>query len=61
MDTPENIEANLSLVNTVTLMRIYDVLLGMYSNINPEEADALVKLHEAGDFAGPNPAWIENE
>lgn len=55
----EAIEDNLEIAKIVTLMRMYDVLLGIYSNINPEEADNLVKLHEAGAFASPEIAWME--
>jgi hypothetical protein len=57
----ESAEDNLGMVTAITLIRIYDVLLGIYSNINPEEADNLVKLHEAGAFASPDVAWMEPE
>lgn len=53
------IEDNLQIVNFITLRRIYDVLLGIYSNINPGEADALANLHQDGFFASPDPALAE--
>ena len=56
---PEYIEDNLGVVNTITLMRIYDVLMGIYSNMNPDEADAMVKMHEQGIFATPDPVWLQ--
>jgi hypothetical protein len=55
----EEIETNLPLVNTITLMRIYDVLMGIYSNINEEEAMNMVKMHEEGIFATPDPVYLE--
>lgn len=52
-------EDEIHLVNYITLRRIYDVLLGIYSNINPDEADSLAKLHEYGLFASPEPSYAE--
>lgn len=53
------IEDQIHVVNFITLRRIYDVLLGIYSNINPEEADSLAHLHQEGYFASPDPAVAE--
>lgn len=50
-----NIEESFDIVNYITLRRIYDVLLGIYSNINPDEADSMARLHEEGLFASPEP------
>lgn len=41
----------------VTLMRIYDVLLGMYSNMDEVKAEALMELHALGQLLGPVPAF----
>lgn len=46
-------------VNYVMLRRIYDVLLGIYSNINPAEANSLAQLHDGGYFASPEPSYSE--
>lgn len=53
----EEVDDEFKLVNYITLRRIYDVLLGIYSNINEAEADKLVLLHQQGIFASPPPAW----
>lgn len=50
-----NIEESFDIVNYITLRRIYDVLLGIYSNINPGEANSMAQLHEEGLFASPEP------
>lgn len=49
--SPENAPG----LNLITSMRIYDVLLGMYFEMNPEKADALMKKHQAGQVIGPLP------
>ena len=41
----------------VTLMRIYDVLLGMYSDMDEIKAEALMELHALGQLLGPVPAF----
>lgn len=51
------LEENVDIANTIILWRIYDVLMGLYSNINPDEAKKLVKLHEEGTFVTPPPAY----
>lgn len=50
-----DLENEIHVVNYITLRRIYDVLLGIYSNINPDEADSMARLHEEGLFASPEP------
>lgn len=51
-----DVEDDYQLVNYIMMRRMYDVLLGIYSNINPAEADSLARLHEDGMFASPEPA-----
>lgn len=60
-EIPHSIEDNIGLVNYITLRRIYDVLLGIYSNVNPGEADSLAQLHDAGLFASPEPSYVADE
>lgn len=52
-----NVEDELGVANFITLRRIYDVLMGIYSNINEEEAGKLAGLHQQGIFITPPPAW----
>lgn len=52
-----NVEDEFDTVNYITLRRIYDVLLGIYSNINETEADTMAAMHERGEFASPEPAY----
>jgi len=57
-----DIEDELEIAMFVTQRRIYDVLMGIYSNINPGEAEDLVKLHADGIFVTPPPAFrVEDE
>lgn len=60
-ETAHQIEEHIHLVNFITLRRIYDVLLGIYSNINAAEADTLANLHDAGLFASPEPSYVVGE
>jgi hypothetical protein len=49
------------IVNVIMLYRIYDTLLCILSELGGD-ASALGKLHESGQFIGPNPAVsIEEE
>lgn len=41
----------------ITLMRIYDVLLGIYTNMDEVKAEALMELHGLGRLLGPIPAF----
>jgi hypothetical protein len=52
--SPENVDG----VQAIILMRIYDVLLGLYREQNAEYAERLVELHEAGKIMGPLP-WLD--
>lgn len=38
-------------------MRIYDVLLGIYSELAPVKAEALMDLHAEGLLLGPEPVF----
>lgn len=60
-DQQHFIEDQIHVVNYITLRRIYDVLLGIYSNINPNEANSLASLHDAGLFASPEPSYVIGE
>lgn len=51
-----DVQEDINLVNYIMLRRVYDVLLGIYSNINPNEANSLARLHEDGAFASPEPS-----
>jgi len=48
----ENQEA----VNTITLLRIYDVVLGIYAEFNEERASQLWEAHQNGELFGSSPA-----
>lgn len=39
----------------ITSMRIYDVLLGMYTEMSPEKAEVLMDIHAEGRLVGPVP------
>lgn len=52
--TPEN-AAGLSLI---VQMRMYDVLLGIYSEMNPDRAARLIERHQAGKVIGPYPNFV---
>jgi hypothetical protein len=49
---PENVGA----VQLIVQMRIYDVLMAMYTEQNPGKANILINLHEQGKILGPLPA-----
>lgn len=51
----------LGVANFITTRRIYDVLMGIYKNINEEEANTLAGLHEQGIFITSPPAWMPGE
>jgi hypothetical protein len=44
-------------ISLVVLLRIYDVLMGMYTEMAPEKADALIEAHLKGTLLGPTPAF----
>lgn len=41
------------------MWRIYDALLLLLRESNPTVAAELVEIHEAGEFVGPNPKYME--
>lgn len=43
---------------TLTLLRIYDVLMAMYKDTNLEGATRLEALHEAGGLGAPIPNFV---
>lgn len=53
----EPMEDNLGQANAIMLWRIYDVLIGIYSNINEDEARRLVEAHDDGLFISPPPSY----
>jgi hypothetical protein len=44
-------------VNTIMLLRLYDVMMCVARGVNPEEAVKLLALHKQGKIAGPPPSW----
>ncbi len=44
-------------VNTIMLLRLYDVMMCVARGVNPEEAVKLLALHKSGKIAGPPPSW----
>lgn len=52
-EVKHDIEENLAQVNTIILMRIYDVLSVLLASVDPAGYDALMQLHEAGHFVTP--------
>lgn len=57
--TKEYVEDNSAVVNSIILWRIYDVMLLLLREANPEVAGKLAEMHEQGLFAGPLPAYKE--
>lgn len=52
-ETAHSAFEELDVANHITLVRIYDVMIALLRNVNPTEADALVRLHEQGEFLSP--------
>lgn len=46
-----------ALGNFIQLSHIYDVLMALLHEQNPEAHLALLELHHQGNIVGPNPAW----
>lgn len=44
-------------VNSIILWRIYDALIVLITLQDPSSAIKLTKMHEEGEFLGPNPAY----
>ena len=53
-------EENIRVSNFILLNRIYDVLMGLYQEANPDKARDLLELHLAGNIMGPSPAFNGN-
>lgn len=51
--SPENIGT----VHFIQLGRIYDVLMGIYTHLNPTAAENLINLHLEGSLMGPSPLF----
>lgn len=52
-----DLDDSIAQASAIILWRIYDVLIGIYSNINPEEAARMVELHKDGFVISPPPAY----
>lgn len=50
-------EPDFALGNFIQLAHIYDVLMALLQEKNPDAAVALLELHHQGNIVGPNPAW----
>lgn len=44
-------------VSLIVLMRLYDVMMGMYSEMNPDAAEAMIEAHGQGILLGTTPAF----
>lgn len=53
----EFIDDEVALVNTILLWRIYDALTVLITLQAPDTAVKMTKLHESGEFIGPNPSY----
>jgi hypothetical protein len=53
---PENIGG----LQFITLARIYDALMGIYSHLNPGAAKDLLELHASGVLVGSAPIFEGN-
>jgi hypothetical protein len=52
-----DMQDEMELANFIILRRINDVLMLLLKNTNPQDADAIAKMHEQGIFISPPPAW----
>lgn len=50
-----------AVVNSILLWRIYDVLILLLGEQNIDLSRNITKMHEAGEFLGPNPAYRPDE
>jgi hypothetical protein len=57
--TKEYVEDNHSVVSNIILWRIYDLMLLILMDKDPDAARRVAEMHEAGQFLGPNPAYSE--
>lgn len=53
-------EDNSGIVHTIMLWRIYDVLVLLLGEFNPELAAKVGQVHEAGRFIAPGPSLAED-
>lgn len=54
-----NLNEEIKVAQFITLLRIYDVLMAMYTEQNPEGSDELLKLHKEGNLLGSSPAMAQ--
>lgn len=57
----QNLEDNLPMVTYIMLHRIYDTLLLIAKNTDPEHTAKLVELHDQGFLMGPSPSYSAEE
>lgn len=57
----ETVDENAPVVHSIILWRIYDILLLLLMEQNPDAAHRLAQMHEEGHFLGPNPSYKEPE
>ncbi|QDH93893.1 hypothetical protein SEA_EVY_24 [Streptomyces phage Evy] len=50
-----------SVVNTIMLMRIYDMLTCIARGVNPQEAEVIFRGHQLGKIFGPAPSFDMGE
>lgn len=48
---------NIGVIHFIQNQRIYDVLLALLTDANPEMAKDLLELHATGSFMGPEPRF----
>jgi hypothetical protein len=53
--------AHFNTVVLIQLARIYDVMLALLTNVNPEQGRQIAAMHEAGQFLGAAPAVAISE
>lgn len=58
--TKNNIEDEASVVQTIILWRIYDLLLLDLMGRDPGMAAKVAAMHEKGEFVGPNPSFSKD-
>lgn len=52
---------NREIVNNITLLRIYDILMSQLTASHPEQAKQLFELHERGGLLCPPPKFEPSE
>lgn len=56
-DEARNLEDSLPMVTYIMLHRIYDALLVLAKNADPEHTAKMVELHNQGYLIGPEPSY----